>query len=224
VAKKEPQIFETSPMIAKANASITGDMHIVPDRKMVKEASEYASNLVQKLQIQDYANWKVSIQKIRDTYAGVIKVLEDKEAVHFSIAFFKVLSIAEDLDQQIWNLSNSPNEFPNTGTLKFLYKAEKVLDEVISIVSQFKKSYNHEIQYCAIQTENYFEFQKALFLSIRDIDYRNFKTTDMPDRIPPEVIKSYAKFLEQREQMTDAVISLYSNLADKNLFISKKSA
>lgn len=176
-----------------------------------------ASTLVKKIQSHEYKKWERDIQKIRNAYARVIKVLEDKEAVQFTVAFFKTLSLSEDLDRQIFELSNGHQDLPNMDTLKFFYTAEKELNHMIAILSRFANSSNLEVKYCAVEAERYFHYQRDFFIAIRDVDYRHLKTYDIPFGIPPEVLKANAKLLEQREQMSKELISFYEKLADANL-------
>ena len=137
--------------------------------------SEQAAHLIQIVQSHDYESWKTDIQRIRNTYARAIKVLEDKEAVQFTLAFFKTLSISEALDTETFYLSNRQDPLPNIDALKYFFKAEKLIDEMIELVAPFKNSSVSEVQYCAEESAKYFEYQKDLLSSVRNVDYRNLK-------------------------------------------------
>jgi hypothetical protein len=170
-----------------------------------------ASHLIRTIQRHDSEKWRTDIQKIKDTYTRAIKVLDDNETIQFTVAFFKMLSVSEDLNQQILELSKNPKELPNVGMLKLLYKVEKELDEMIALAHLFAGSSNFEIQQCAIDVAQYLRCQKHLFIAIRDVDYRGLKG------IPSEVLRADAKFLEQREQMANRLTAFYANLADERL-------
>lgn len=175
--------------------------------------SEKASHLVQRVQAHDYKKWKLDIERIKDTYARVIKILDDRQSIQFTVAFFKVLSLDEELDNRCWNLSHRKNDLPNTDTLKFLYHSEKAIDEMMAIVSPFTESPNVEIQHCATETEKYLEYKKDLLAAIRDVNYLDLEASV----VPSEVLRANARFLEQRDQMTQSLIVFYADLADVRL-------
>lgn len=182
-----------------------------------RASSVSANNLIKTIHLYENEIWHGQIQKIKDTYARANKVIEDKEIIDFSIAFFKVLSMNEDLDQEIFCLSRKQNELPNIDSLKYLYSAEKQLDRMITIILPFTKCSNNQICFCAIESEKYFEYLNDVLIILRDVDYRNLKNSEMPEGIPPEVLKAKAKLIEQRDRMAMSIISLYSNIADSRL-------
>ncbi len=179
--------------------------------------SEQAAHLIQIVQSHDYESWKGDIQRIRNTYARAIKVLEDKEEIQFTLSFFKTLAISETLDEATFYLTNSPDPLPNIDALKYFFKAEKLLDEMIEQMASFKNSPVIGVQYCAKESAKYFEYQKDFLSSVRNVDYRNLKKRDVPLGIPPEVLRANAKLLDQRERMTDGLIAFYANIAEKGI-------
>ena len=180
----------------------------------VKFASEDACHLIQIIQHSHHENWKATIQKIQNTYTRVIKNLDDKEVNQFTIVFFGALSKSEDLDLQSLDLLNANSTLPNTDSLMFLYRSEKELDTIIELVNHCTDSTNKEIKYCASAAKSYFECQKNLFIAVREVDYRNLQKCDIPERIPPEILRANAKLLEQRDHMSRLVIEFYENFAD----------
>ena len=187
----------------------------IPEESALTFESEKASHLLKTLRKHDYVRWENEIRKIRNAYTTIIKILDEKETVQFTVAFFRVLSLSEDLDRQVFTFYEWRDDLPNIDVLKFLYRAEKELDKMVALLSPFTKSSNHEIKHCAAEAERYFQYQRDLFITVRDVDYRNLKACEVPSEIPPEVLRANAKLLEQRDQMSACLISFYENFAEK---------
>jgi hypothetical protein len=186
-------------------------LNLSVDQPLISSTPEKASELLKRLQAYEYSKWVNSVQKIRNAYTNVMKLLEDKESIQFSVAFFKVLSISEDFEQRVFDLSQGSDELPNIEVLKFLYKSEKELNEMISVLTSFANSANDRIKYCALEAERYFQCQRDFFIALRNVDYRKLESNDDPFAIPPEVLRANARMLEQRDQMSETVIAFYNS-------------
>lgn len=183
----------------------------ISDSSLHLSQQEKASALLKRIQAYEYSKWENCVQKIRNAYTNVIKVIDDKESIQFSVAFFKVLSISEDFEKRVFYLSQGSNDLPNIDVLKFLYKSEKELDEILNSLRPFTSSSNEKISRCAQQAEGYFQFQRDLFIAIREVDYRKLHSNNIPDAIPPEVLRANARMLEQRDQMSKTLIEFYNS-------------
>jgi hypothetical protein len=171
--------------------------------------SETASHLTSVIQKPTFIDWKFDITRIRNAYARVVCVLEDKEAIQFSSVFLKALTKSEELDMQALCLSDSRENLPNTEALKFYYKAERELDAVIASLAAFTQSSNQEIKECASEAERYFNCQKDLYISIRSVDYRLLKQGN----VPHDVLQVNAKMLQQRESLCECLVSYYDRFS-----------
>ncbi|MBU6383085.1 MAG: hypothetical protein KGR16_02065 [Verrucomicrobia bacterium] len=206
---------------ATAYTIINEEQHQNTDRPVI------ASKFVQKIRSYDYQTWENDIQKIRNTYLSVVKNLHDKEAIQFSGAFLKALSLSEEFDKQVFGLSKRKLSLPNMDTLKFFYTAEKKLDEMISLLSPFTNSSSSATKLCATEAVKYFQYQKEFFVTVRDVDYSTIPESaiqeaiqeqeqDIPTLIPAEVLKANAKLLEQRDEMVNRVVLFYDSFASEN--------
>src|SRR5277367_6967652 len=52
------------------------------------------------VQSYDIDKWEKTIQRIRNAYANVVTVVNDKETIDFTVVFLNSLSASEDFDQQ----------------------------------------------------------------------------------------------------------------------------
>ena len=181
------------------------------DKKMTPAPCSLVAYYVQSY---DAEMWEKIILKIRNTYANVAKIIDDKESIDFSVAFLNGLSISEDLDQKSRGLYVIEEGYlPNTESLKFFYRAEKEVDNLLSSLNRFSTSRNNEIKQCASEVTAYLHAQKDFFIAIREIDYQSLELSQLSQAIPPEVLRAHAKLLEQRESMAQYLISFYESFA-----------
>ncbi len=168
--------------------------------------------------VQSYDNdrWEKTIQRIRNTYTNVVAIVSDKETIDFTVAFFNALSASEEIDQQSRNLyETNHNHLPNTDSLVFFYRAEKKFDELLTLLNQYANSSNKKIKECAMEAEDYIRCQKNFFIAIREIDYRTLELSRLSQVMPPEVLRAHAKLLEQRESMSNLLISFYESFVTR---------
>ncbi len=170
---------------------------------------ESAASLLKKMQESENGKWMLDLQKVRNSYAAVLPVVEDEQVVKFSVALFKSLALNEELDLDASWLPHSKERLPNTTALKFFYEAEKRLDSMISLIREFVDCPQEDVKICAAKTVKYFQFRKDFFAAIRDVDYRRLRKRDVPMEIPPEVLRAGAKMLEQRDEMVFLLTGLY---------------
>lgn len=189
-------------------------INLFVDQSLILSNPEKASELLKRIQSYEYSKWVNNIQKIRNAHTNVMKLLDDKESIRFSVAFFKILSISEDFEQRVFDLSQGSDDLPNIDVLKFLYKSEKELNEMISTLSPFTNSANDQIKCCALEAERYFQCQRDFFVAVRNVDYRRLESNDVPSAIPPEVLRANARMLEQRDQMSETVIAFYNSFGN----------
>lgn len=161
------------------------------------------------IESKKYEETSRKARRIKDAYARIIKFPENQELIHFSTAFFNGLSISEDLDRESILLpEDTQYDLPNANRLKFSYKAERDLNDVIGTFSKFINSPHQKIKQHAAEAVNYLQSQKEFFVAIREIDYRQLT------EIPPEILLANAKLLEQQDRTFDLFHNFYSELSD----------
>lgn len=176
-------------------------------------AAAQATKLIQEIEADYASQWAENIRKMKDTYSRVIKVIDDKEATSFTVVFFKAISLDEDLSKAFRSLSTSSDFLPNTEALKLCYAAEKRMDGVLALIAPFTDSADLRIQLCSKEAEKYFQFQKDLIIAIRNVDYKNLKASDIPSRIPSDVLSLNAKLREQQEELFRSILEYYNHFS-----------
>ncbi|HSX26523.1 MAG TPA: hypothetical protein VLE89_05900 [Chlamydiales bacterium] len=185
---------------------------LIPQSNLI---CEKACHLMAKIQSQDYEMEKEASREIRDSFARIIKFPENEELSRFTTLFFKELDLSESLNKESLSLPADPRyALPNTNALKFFYRAERELNRAIDTMRPFTSSTNKQVQNCAREAELLFQSQRDFFASIRDIDYRELSTSDIPDKIPSEVLRAHAKLLEQQDRTFREFNTFFSYLAD----------
>lgn len=173
--------------------------------------SESAASLLKRIQECENGKWMLDLQKIRNSYAAVLPVMDDEQAVLFSVAMFKALARNDELDLgAIW-LPCPKEALPNTIALKFFFEAEKELERMAASMREFVDCPQADVKRCATEAMKYFQFRKDCFAAIRDVDYRRLKKKDVPMEIPPEVLRENARMLEQRDQMAQSLVEFYNS-------------